>query len=377
MPRIVISEVTTQVADPALRQLVNHVFKTLRLGAEKAVAHDAQPAEFPLAAGDTIEQLFTTRLRSLPQAKREVARTRVMAEIKAPAARRTKFYRELGAVNLRSAVSIDEQSKTAAREFAKKLPAAELRTLAVRRLDLIGTEPPEPPTPPPPQPPPPQPPPPLPTGHTTHTRLALRLHQVKCVDETNGFLGSEAGDDEIKLGGVAIDPSGNVDEVEPFMVRDDFDDGEVKTYSPPKVFHTFDIGGGNVWPKSFFGTFVLAEADMGGINDFVDKLVDKIEDKVSEILAEAVGGAIGGVVGGIIGGPLGVIVGMAVGAIVGMVFDWLKSAWSDDVFEPRTVQVQLPSADATFNGSTHGGNLNVGFKGHGGEYRITYDWLLS
>lgn len=86
----------------------------------------------------------------------------------------------------------------------------------------------------------------------TVSKLELRIHKVKCLDETDGFWGSEAGDDEIWLGGTTVDESGDAEKVEPFPVRDDFDDGEEHIYSPPIQFASFDLTEGTEFPKVVF-----------------------------------------------------------------------------------------------------------------------------
>jgi hypothetical protein len=205
----------------------------------------------------------------------------------------------------------------------------------------------------------------------TTNRLQLRIHKVKCLDETDGFLGSEAGDDEIDLGGTTVDETGDTKKVTPFRVGSSFDDGEQVVFSPPRRFAMFNLTEGTAFPKSYFVTLVLAEVDMGGLPDFLNQLLNWVKTKVVAALTAAIGGAIGAS-----GGPIGAIIGAAVGAVVGLVFELFKSIWEDDVFKPATVSVSIPSLNARWSGKTDSPEGSVTFSGHGGKYQLTYDWQL-
>src|SRR5438552_1224852 len=62
--------------------------------------------------------------------------------------------------------------------------------------------------------------------------------QSGCVDETNP---EWAGNDEIGLGGVGLDETGEVAKVHEFLIYDDFDDGDEKRYDPPLRFISFSL----------------------------------------------------------------------------------------------------------------------------------------
>ena len=51
------------------------------------------------------------------------------------------------------------------------------------------------------------------------------------------IVGTEAGDDEIYLGGTTVDESGDAEMVDPFLVRDDFDDGRGANILAAKAVH--------------------------------------------------------------------------------------------------------------------------------------------
>ncbi|HYZ87349.1 MAG TPA: tachylectin-related carbohydrate-binding protein, partial [Bryobacteraceae bacterium] len=203
-------------------------------------------------------------------------------------------------------------------------------------------------------------------------KLELRIHKVKCLDETNGFLGSEAGADEIDLGGTTVDESGDTEKVDAFRVRSDFEDGVEQIYSPPKQFASFDLKEGTEFPKSYFVTLVLAEIDNGGLPDFLNDLLNWVKGKVEAALGAALGAAIGAT-----GGPVGAIIGTAVGAVTGWVVGLLKSIWEDDIFAPATVSVEIPALSARWSGDeTASPESVVTFEGHGGKYQLTFDWRM-
>ncbi len=110
--------------------------------------------------------------------------------------------------------------------------------------------------------------------------VRLDLVRVVCVDETNGFLGSEAGDDEIYMGGTTIDESANTDKIAAFEVSSSFDDGERKDYVPPKRLVTFDVGGGTSYPKHYFATLLLFETDQGNVDEKLEEIFRKVAAEV-------------------------------------------------------------------------------------------------
>ncbi len=209
--------------------------------------------------------------------------------------------------------------------------------------------------------------------------LHFRLHKVKCIDETNP---EWPGDDEIAMGGTAIPPVGNPSKVAEFKVRDDFDDGESKTYSPPRLLKSFTLDNLS-YPADFAMVVALAEKDNGGLSTFLQELWEAIKDDV-DVIVTAVGAAAGAALGTAIGagagsfaGPLGSIIGAAIGAILGALVGWLISALEDDIFTPQTAALHLPKANSTFaGGALTSPQLALDFRDHGGHYRAWYTWQL-
>lgn len=211
--------------------------------------------------------------------------------------------------------------------------------------------------------------------------LEFRVHQVKCVDETNP---EWPGDDEIAMGAVAVADNGSTTKINEFMVRDDYDDGETKIYNPPRLLKSFSLS--NVsYPADFLMVLALAEKDNGGMSDFLADLWEAIKDDVTLIIAAvsaaagaAIGAGVGGSVGTAIGGPLGAIIGAVAGAIIGAIVGWIISALKDDIFTPQAAAVHLPNPLSTFaGGSLTSPQFTVNFRDHGGHYRVYYSWKIN
>jgi YD repeat-containing protein len=131
------------------------------------------------------------------------------------------------------------------------------------------------------------------------------------------------------------------------------------------------------WPQSFGVTFALAETDMGGLGDFVDELLQAIKDDVVEYIAGIAAGAVTGaaILSAIplVGTLVGALAGALLAAMIDLIGDWAQ----DDVFDPVTISITIPSANASWQGGgLESPEQTVEFKGHGGTYELTYDWRL-
>jgi hypothetical protein len=362
MPPVITTAEVTELADPKIRRIAMRVVKEMELAMEKAAANAAEPARFPLPpAPDATERLFRSRLQALTPEQRQLAGARGLSRATASQARRAKAFGDLAAVDLSAARPVAEQVQALPFPASLKLTPAGLQGLTELHGNILdvpasaltaGTNV-------------------APVAGPVLDNLEFRLHQVRCLEETGSGLFSDVGEDEIALSGTSVDESGDTKKISEFRVGD-FDDGDVKSFSPARRFTFFNLREGTAFPKSYFVTLVLAEKDMGGLGDFINRLLDKIKDRVTAMLAAALGAAIGAS-----GGPVGAIIGAAVGFIVGKVFDLLKSLFADDIFPPRTVSVAVPSLNHRFpGGRTDSAESTVRFNGHGGEYTLTYDWRL-
>ncbi|MFO1434365.1 MAG: hypothetical protein U1F76_30505 [Candidatus Competibacteraceae bacterium] len=338
----------TDLADRKVREVAKRVLHTVLIASEKAVASQAEPSAYPMPTDPKgLEKIFLDRFNSLDADKRQAATIRVMRLVKAPAAERKRYFDDLSAVDLRSPHPVVEQVKALPFPQRLKFPLTHLQNLPLHGGILSAG---------------------LVPMQTTN-KLEFRIHKVRCIDETNP---EWFGDDEIALGGTTVDESGDTNKVSEFTVRNDFDDGEQQVYSPPKQFTWFNLREGTKWPKSYFVTLVLAEKDMGGLADYLNNLLDAVKGYVIEALTAALGAAIGAS-----GGPVGAIIGGVVGWVVAKAIEWLKEWWGDDIFEPRTVSVSIPSrAHRWPGGRTDSLERVVRFMGYGGTYDVTYDWRL-
>lgn len=351
MAEITMSQIAKRLEDPSLQRIADRVALEARLAVEKVAASHAAPDQYPLTPDPkSVERILKSLFDALPQAVQQAAATRAIDRIGAPAAERAERYGDLARVDLTSATPVDVQALPFPE--ALKFPSDHPIVAFNRRRQV-------------------------PTGaqvlrQRTSSQLELRIHRVKCLDETDGFVGSEAGDDEIYLGGATVDESGDAEKVDAFLVRDDFDDGEEHTYSPPRQFASFDLTEGTEFPKSYFVTLVLFEKDNGGIPELLDKLLMWVKDKVTAYVGSALGGLIGSS-----GGPVGAAIGAAVGAAVGLLVDFIRDIWEDDQFEPGTLRIDVPSYAHRFaNDAMDSPEGRLVFQGHGGEYEVVFDWRL-
>jgi hypothetical protein len=119
-------------------------------------------------------------------------------------------------------------------------------------------------------------------------------------------------------------------------------------------------------------TFVLSEKDLGGFGEFLTNLVDEVSDEVQGGIIAAVGGFIG-----LSGGLIGAAIGTAIGYAVAEIIELLKSWWKDDVFDPVTGTVTIPSLNHLWQpDSPVSSKRAITFRKHSGTYQLTYDWRL-
>jgi hypothetical protein len=355
MANVITDSQVIEITDPKLRKVLTRVVREMELSIEKVAANHAKPKEFPLPSNpNSTEHILAARFNALPLEVKTRAATSVMSRINAPAAVRQQRFGDLAAVNLKTNVAVGEQVRAMPMPADLKLTGADLAkaagsngALAGANADLAGV---------------------VAATKPKLTKLQLRLHKVKCEDETGSGL-AELFSDEIDLAGIGTDETGDTHTIAKFRVGSDFDDGEQVTFTPPRIFTTFDLTEGTAFPKSYFVTLVLSEADPGGgLSTFINRMIKTVRDRVIKALAGLAGTS---------GGPIGAIIGAAVGFVVGKVFDLIGRIWSDDVFPPQIVRVNITSLNAQFpGGKADSPERIVTFKGHGGEYRVTYDWRM-
>jgi hypothetical protein len=422
-----IGDVTTLVGaptDPVLRAIGDNLVMEMRATALKALVHDADPAAFPLDADARLEQLFRSRFAAKPPDARQRATQRALAVANDPGRLQELG---LGEVNLHDARAIvvqlgaqtppalDPQRLIAAATDESATPGngrigladdvegpvgtgdgtplrpigpdvagpigRRLQELAKDKMthdvaaDLAADKEPT-----------------LGSGSLAGMRiysgLNLRIRKLRCVDVTGG-----GGDDQIALGGIAMSANGTTHPIAPFTVSENFDNGMFVDFGA-KTFAAFSYKADNTvtvpgkgtlevdWPRAYFVTFLLAEVDNGGFPEFVQDLFNEVRQKAVAAVAAAVGAYVGGTALSEIPG-LGTAIGAAVGALVGWVLGELWGAivewWEDDEFTPITVKMARASVVQRFKDGTADDSKNrlVWWKQHDGEYRLSFDWLVT
>lgn len=212
-------------------------------------------------------------------------------------------------------------------------------------------------------------------------QLSLRVHKVTCRDETNGKYVEMVGNDEIYLGGFAVNEKAETVQISPVSIYPHFDDGDVKVFNPPKVFHTFQMPTTGDWPKTYAVGLILIEKDAGGMVSAVKKITDFAKAKILEELAKEKKKAEAKVNPGIVGSlALGPILLEALKAALPYILDFvigkIMGAFADDVFKPQLATIQIPKADFNWGGTNDSAEKTVTFRDHSGIYDLTYDWRL-
>ena len=131
----------TEIEDlenPKLRQLALRVAMITRLAAEKAIAHLAEPAEFPLPPDPTsLEGLFHSRFRRYRPEQRQLAIAKFLPRVKAPEAERTKVFGDLSKVNLRAATPVVAQVRALSLPAHVTFRSGELRHVVLGRPIVV------------------------------------------------------------------------------------------------------------------------------------------------------------------------------------------------------------------------------------------------
>jgi len=205
--------------------------------------------------------------------------------------------------------------------------------------------------------------------------LGLYITRVKCVDETNPeFWGS----DEIALAGVSVDETGDTKKIAERYIGGGFDDGDSKSYSPHWRYEGFSLREGNVWPKHYSVSLILAEKDHGGLSDALNTVWVRVRDRVKAAIKKVVKKFIEV----LLGSEIAKAISEAVAWIVDKLVGWIISAFKDDIFPPAIVKVSIPSFGARWNfangnwGSIVSPRRRAHFSGHGGRYYVEYYWKM-
>lgn len=209
----------------------------------------------------------------------------------------------------------------------------------------------------------------------TTKNLGFYISRVKCVDETNP---EWVGDDEIALAGITIDESGDIDRISERRIRNDFDDGEQRIYSPHWRYTSFNLrelpANGAQWPKYYRVMMILAEKDNGGLATFLNRVYGYVRDKVKVLIAKAVSAGVSAFLGTAIGNAIG----QAVAWVVDKLINWLIGLFKDDIFKPFTASCRVSSFNMRWgcSKSTRSPYRRAYFSGFGGKYYVEYYWKM-
>jgi hypothetical protein len=211
---------------------------------------------------------------------------------------------------------------------------------------------------------------------TGNTELRFNLISLKCLDPVDWEL-TDFGQDHINIGGMGADNLGQEVLVNQFFVRE-FEKNERHTYSPPKKFVGFKLNTPGDWPRAFDVTMALAEKDAdGGFLAFLQELWGIIGDVVTELVTTAAITAIGAIAGTAIEPGIGTLIGAIVGAVVGYIVTSVFDSLNDDIFDPESQMIAVPSINSLFPGNSKVSDiLSTEFTSKNARYLLKYQWQL-
>ena len=357
MNDIFVRQLVPDDLDPELLRIVTPIARRWEAAALRVAAHHADPRKFKLPTGKgTPEAILAQRFDVIAKQRPDRAKAsaiRAVDQLSLP-----KTQNKLATAIKAGAGGVLDFSQNVSVENMMAPAKAPSKAALLRSLDRQYVQ--------------------LGIRRTTsdaifrEQNVSLDLIRVVCIDETNGFLGSEAGDDEIAMSGMTLDQSATVAEINPFTVSNSFDDGERVDYAPPKRLFTHTIGGGTSYPKHYFSTLLMFEKDQGDMDETMKALVQKFADEIAASVAGSLGAAIGTLLAGPLGTAAGALIGWLVGWLMGKLVARLIAIWEDDPFIPRTLELVIPSSTSQL----HEPSKVFHFTGPG-EYAVRYRWAVT
>jgi hypothetical protein len=216
--------------------------------------------------------------------------------------------------------------------------------------------------------------------------VVLRIHRVKCVDECGGRIVEKLpGDDEIRLGVIAVDATGSV-HMKDMGIGNFRRDGHTIPFTNPLRVVSFRVDGTR-FPKLYQVALVLAETDPGrGFNEYLKKLTEHFRklsnDKVARV-APLIGdggmalAVFGPQVAGVIAKEIAAEVAEEVGKKAKAALKAeLKDRWKDEIFQVRLQKLRIPRPSFRFHGGMTSDRKTVVFSGHKCKYELEYSWQL-
>lgn len=323
---------TTDISDPNLRALADDAANAMILAVHKAVAHHAEPASYALPKDKgALEHAFLAYLRDRPLDAQQRVVEKSMANVRGRKLAGIDKVDFAGAAPLANGMKLQLRGLGAA-PLRRTGPIVENGQKGFRRQDAADS-------------------------------VVFHLLGVKCLDETDGILGSEAGSDEITLTGALVDAGGGTFTIPKVDCGEFGGDKAVKNFTPPHKLGSLDLRSGSGWPKTFNLILGLVERDNGNLPELIQKMYDELRKAVGDAvknytksLSKDIGDAIAGAILGALDKVFGVFV----------------DVWEDDVFRAVNLAFTLGSADDRFDGQHSTGPQFMDFSGHGGKYRVWY-----
>lgn len=363
---------TVVLNSPQVKALASRLLEGATLAAERAVAQFDDPSRqaFPRAAG-SLEAILLKRLRTRPAAAHRAAKAWLERR------RSTARHPLAAAVDLGRAEAVMDQLRKVAPPSA-----ITLATLKSEGFPMPLAAP-------------------LPAAiaqQKAYSAVTLRVGKLRCLEATSG-----AGDDEITLTGIALRPTGKSKQLAKIFDEALFTDAgqgifadspaqRERSFSPPKAFARFrfadddmvEVNGAVLpvnWPRRHGVMFMMAEIDNGGFPGFVKDIFDALSDEAVKLVVAGVAGILASASPG---GPLAGIIVAALVWVAMKITEWLMaeftakiiSIYQDDAFMPWFSGAELGGTVDPFAGQTTSERTKL-IVGHGGRYRIHYDWHLE
>lgn len=113
----------------------------------------------------------------------------------------------------------------------------------------------------------------------------LAMDEVKCIDEMGGSFRERFGNDEIWILGIGVDSNANVHLIKPAEVFANFDDGDVKRFSPARALVSLPHSGQPTDRCS--AVLVLAEQQpMGGMDKVMHALANTTKTQIAQLKSQ-------------------------------------------------------------------------------------------
>ena len=210
-------------------------------------------------------------------------------------------------------------------------------------------------------------------------QLSLRIHSVKCIDETNGAWAERFGNDEIWLGGYTIAANGSTQVIAPWSVYAGFDDGDIKVFDPPRVMHSFALGAPGAPGAQEFGIgLVLVEKDNGGMGAAITAIAKLVQEQLQAQLAAAKAArTLPSTAAGLAVEVLKWLLAATGPAILREVKRRIMAAYDDDVFQPQHLTQLVRGLNFSFSGSNTSARKTLRFQDHDGIYELVCDWQVT